>query len=129
MYFSISAMYANMATMYEVKKQQLNFPIAILFFWNWVKTMSNVNVMRPTQKQVSCVYKHKQINLIQVYESLYGHRIIGTNMLLCISPCFFKDDCIHSILVYPIYNRAHSTSNWSKKKIIIIILIAPSSIS
>lgn len=92
--------------------------------------MSNVNVMRPTQKQVSCVYKHKQINLIQVYESLYGHRIIGTNMLLCISPCFFKDDCIYSILDYPIYNRAHSTSNWSKtiqKKI--IILIAPSSIS
>lgn len=114
MYFSISAMYANMATMYEVKKQQLNFPIAILFFWNWVKTMSNVNVMRPTQKQVSCVYKHKQINLIQVYESLYGHRIIGTNMLLCISPWFFKDDCIYSILGYPIYNRAHSTSNWSK---------------
>lgn len=70
--------------------------------------------MRPTQKQVSCVYKHKQINLIQVYESLYGHRIIGTNMLLRISPCFFKDDCIYSILEYHIYNRAHSTSNWSK---------------
>lgn len=114
MYFSISAMYANMATMYEVKKKTTQFSHRHIIF---LKLSENYEQCKcnAAHSETSIVFINTQkINLIQVYESLYGHRIIRTNMLLCISACFFKDDCIHSILVYPIYNRAHSTSNWSK---------------